>query len=185
MSKVLPCQLVSAIDGMFGASRNEVDGHAITHVYRAEVHALLNLLDEVPGELIDLSAADYLEFSRCRAVLATSLALWNAGDTRPARDVGGKDAVDRIRRLMKQCHDDRLPRNLNCLSSLIPMFALVSRIAFEQHGQTSTPREWMGATVFAGAALEALLLWALRQISGCEKPAVASGSKQEKGREEN
>src|SRR5262249_6852617 len=26
-------------------------------------------------------------------------------------------------------------------------------------------REWMGATVFAGAALEALLLWALKQIS--------------------
>ncbi len=31
-------------------------------------------------------------------------------------------------------------------------------------------REWMGATVFAGAALEALLLWALKRVSLTEAP---------------
>jgi hypothetical protein len=66
MPKVLPSQLVEAIDSLFGANRNELDGRAVTHVYRAEVHAPLALLDEVPRELIDLRLAEYLEFTRCR-----------------------------------------------------------------------------------------------------------------------
>src|ERR1043166_9552271 len=105
MPRVLPSEVVYAIDSMFGSGRNELDSRAISHDYRAEVHALLSLLDEVPNELFDLSSQEYLEFSRCRAVLATSLARWNVGDVQRARDVGGKDAVERIRRLMKQCHD--------------------------------------------------------------------------------
>jgi hypothetical protein len=108
MLKFLPSQLVEAIDSLFGPNRTELDGRAVTHVYRAEVHALLALLDDVPRELIDLRSGDYLEFTRCRAVLATSLVRWNLGDITPARDVGGKDSVERIRRLMKQC-DDELP----------------------------------------------------------------------------
>jgi hypothetical protein len=170
MPIVLPSQLVSAIDGMFGASRNEVDGHAITYAYRVEVHALLNLLDEVPSELIDLSSADYLEFSRCRAVLATSLALWNAGDTRPARDAGGKDAVERIRRLMKQCHDESPPSEpeLPFIADTDVCLGIEDRI--RAAWTDFNAREWMGATVFAGAALEALLLWALKQISLTEAP---------------
>jgi hypothetical protein len=93
MPKVLPGQLVEAIDSLFGVNRNVLDGRMVTPLYRAEVHALLALLDEVPRELIDLRSSEYLEFTRCRAVLATSLARWNLGDITPARDVGGKDAV--------------------------------------------------------------------------------------------
>jgi hypothetical protein len=163
MPKVLPSQIVNAINSMFGPNRNELDGHAITHAYRAEVHALLNLLDEVPSELIDLMATDYLELSRCRAVLSTSLALWNVGDTRPARDVGGKDAVERIRHLMKQCHDELPPSEPE-----LPFIADTDvRLGIEDRIRAAwidfNAREWMGATVFAGAALEALLLWALKR----------------------
>jgi hypothetical protein len=42
---------------MFGSARNELDSRAITHAQRAEVHALLDLLNEVPSELIDLTSA--------------------------------------------------------------------------------------------------------------------------------
>jgi hypothetical protein len=84
MPKILPSQAVEAIDSLFGSNRSELDGRAVTHVYRAEVHTLLALLDEVPRELFDLSSTDYLELSRCRAVLATSLVRWNLGDIAPA-----------------------------------------------------------------------------------------------------
>ena len=106
MPKILPSQVVSAIDSMFGSNRNELDSRAIAHTYRAEVHALLGLLDEIPSELVDLPSADYLEFSRCRAILATSLALWNVGDTRPARDVGGEDILPKLR--FQQAAKDRI-----------------------------------------------------------------------------
>ena len=88
MVTVLPSYVVEAIDSLFGPNRNELDGRAVTHVYRAEVHALLALLDDVPRELIDLRSSEYLEFTRCRAVLATSLVRWNLGDIAPAKDVG-------------------------------------------------------------------------------------------------
>jgi hypothetical protein len=45
--KVLPSQIVEAIDSLFGANRNELDGRMVTHNYRAEVHALLAALEEV------------------------------------------------------------------------------------------------------------------------------------------
>ncbi|MCD9824036.1 hypothetical protein [Bradyrhizobium japonicum] len=165
MPKVVPSQIVSAIDGMFGASRSEVDAGAVTYVYRAEVHALLGLLDQVPSELVDLATMDYLEYSRCRAVLATSLALWNVGDTRPARDVGGKDAVERIRRLMMRCHDELPPPEpeLPFIADIDVRFGIEDRI--RAAWTDFKAREWMGATVFAGAALEALLLWALKQVT--------------------
>jgi hypothetical protein len=161
--KILPSQIVSAIDSMFGPNRNEIYSDAITLAYRAEVHALLGMLDEVPSELIEFSSNDYLEFSRCRAVLSTSLALWNGGDGRPGRDVGGKDPVERIRRLMKQCHDE--------LPSPEPELPFIAdddiRLGIEDRIRAAwtdfNAREWMGATVFAGAVLEALLLWALKQ----------------------
>ena len=171
MSKVLPSQIVEAIDSLFGANRNELDVRMVTHNYRAEVHALLALLDEVPGELIDLRSVEYLEFTRCRAVLATSLVRWNFGDIAPARDVGGKDPVERIRRLMKQCHDELPPAE--------PELPFISdadiRLGIEDRIQAAwtdfNAREWMGSTVFAGAALEALLLWALKRVKLPETPS--------------
>ena len=58
MPNVLPSQVVDAIYTLFGANRNELGGRAVTHAFRAEVHALLSLLDEVPTELVDLPSVD-------------------------------------------------------------------------------------------------------------------------------
>jgi hypothetical protein len=163
--KLLPSQFIEAVDTLFGASRNELDGGAVTSVYRAEVHALLSLLDEVPRELIDLRPADYLELTRCRAVLAVSLARWNVGEIAPTRDVGGKDPVERIRRLMKQCHDELPPAEpeLPFISDADIRLGIEDRIHAAWNDFNA--HEWMGATVFAGAALEALLLWALKRVT--------------------
>jgi hypothetical protein len=164
MPRVLPSQVIPAIDSLFGANRNELDGRVITNLYRAEVQTLLALLDEVPGELIDLPAAEYLEFTRCRAVLATTLVRWNAGDVAPARDVGGKDAVERIRRLMKKCRDELPPPAPELPFIADPDVRLGIEDRIHAAWTDFNAREWMGATVFAGAALEALLLWALKQV---------------------
>jgi hypothetical protein len=170
MPKILPSQAVEAIDSLFGSNRNELDGRALTHVYRAEVHTLLALLDEVPTELFDLSSADYLELSRCRAVLATSLVRWNLRNTAPARDVGGKDAVERIRRLMKQCRDELPPAEPELPFILDADIRLGIEDRIHAAWTDFNAREWMGATVFAAAALEALLLWALKRKKLIETP---------------
>jgi len=43
MARILPSQVASAIDSMFGPGRNEIDSRALSYNYRAEVHALLGL----------------------------------------------------------------------------------------------------------------------------------------------
>jgi hypothetical protein len=167
MPNILPSQIAQAIDSFFGASRNEIYSQHITAVHRVEVHALLSLLDEIPRELIDLPFPDYSEFLRCRAVLATALARWNVGDDlHKVRDVGGKDPIVRIQRLMSQCQDQLPPPEPE-----MPFIQdLDARKGIEEQIHAAwtdfNAREWMGATVFAGVALEALLLWALKRCNG-------------------
>jgi len=163
--RILPSQIVAAIDSLFGPNRNELNGGAVTTLYRAEVYALQSLLDEVPRELGELRPDEYLELTRCRAALAVALARWNMGEIAPAKDVGGKDPVERIRRLMKQCHDELPPDEpeLPFISEADTRLGIEDRIHAAWTGFNA--REWMGATVFAGAALEALLLWALKGVA--------------------
>lgn len=166
MPSILPSHIVSAIDAMFGPNRSEIDGRAVTHVYKAQVYTLLAMLDEVPPALIDLNAQDYLEFNQCRAVLATKLPAWNLGDIAPANNVGGKDVIERIRRLMLKCRDQLPPSE--------PELPFITeddvRLGLEDRIRSAwidfNASEWMGATIIAGHVIEALLLWALKNKGG-------------------
>jgi hypothetical protein len=166
MPSVLPSQVVFAIDSMFGPNRSELDTRAIKHIHNAQVHALLSLLEEVPSQLIDLYAQDYLEFSQCRAVLTTALPAWNLGSIAPANAVGGRDAIERIRRLMMKCKDQLPPPE----PELPFIFDDDIRMGIEDRLRAAwvdfNACEWMGATVLAGHAIEALLLWAVKEKSG-------------------
>jgi len=148
---------------MFGPDRNEIDGRAVRHIYKVQVHALLSMLDEVPPALIDLNAQDYLEFSQCRAVLATKLPAWNLGDITPADSVGGKDVIERIRRLMLKCRNQSPPPE----PELPFIIEDDTRLGIEDRIRAAwidfKAREWMGATILAGHVIEALLLWALKK----------------------
>lgn len=162
MPSVLPSQIVEAIDDMFGPNRNELDNGNVRNTHAAEVHTLLVMLDQVPPELISLNAADYRELNRCRGVLATALPSWNLGGTLAARQVGGRDVIAYIRRLMTQCRDQAPPPEPE-----LPFIAdddirrgLEDRI--EAAWIDFRANEWMGATVIAGHALEALLFWAVK-----------------------
>lgn len=163
MPSVLPSHIIEAIDSMFGPNRNELDMRMVQHTHRAEVHALLAMIDAVPPELIDLSAADYLELSRCVGVLATALPAWNLDAIRPAPQVGGKDVVACIRRLMMRCRDHLLPPE--------PELPFITeddvRLGLEDRIQAAwtdfRANEWMGATVLAAHVIEALLLWAVKK----------------------
>lgn len=172
MPIILPSQIVEAIDDLFGPTRNEIYSQAITAQKRAEVHALLLLLDQLPPQVIDLPFREYLEFTRCRAVLATALPRWAVGDVNPVRDVYGKDPVERIRRLMKECRDEQPPPEPE-----LPFIAdLDTRVGIQDRIHAAwtdfNAREWMGATVFAGGALEALLLWALKQSDSSDSESA-------------
>src|SRR5260370_36299163 len=71
---------------------------------------------------------------------------------------------------MKQCHGELPPAEpeLPFISDADIRLGIEDRI----HAAWTdfNAREWMGATVFAGAALEALLLWGLKRVKLSETP---------------
>lgn len=166
MPTVLPSHIVEAIDAMFGPDRNEADVRMVQVTHKGKVHALLAMLDAVAPELIDLNATDYRELSECRGVLATTLPAWSVGDLMPAVQVGGRDVVACIRRLMKQCRDHVPPPE--------PELPFIKeddvRLGLEDRIQAAwtdfRANEWMGSTVLAAHTLEALLLWAVKKKIG-------------------
>jgi hypothetical protein len=72
--------------------------------------------------------------------------------------------------LMKQCHDEFPPAEpeLSFISDADIRLGIEDRV----HAAWTdfNAREWMGATAFASAALEALLLWALKRMKLAEMP---------------
>jgi len=162
MPKLLPSQVATAIDQLFGSNRSELNDGTINGNQRAQVHTLLLLLDQIPDNLIDLPFNDFLEFSSCRGSLATALARWNVGDTSRVHPHLARDPVERIRRLLLQCRDKppELASELPFIKDLDLQRGIQDQIAAAWTDYQA--QEWMGATVFPGAALEAILLWAVK-----------------------
>jgi hypothetical protein len=160
--RIVPSEVVLAIEMFIGAKSNDLDDRRLQAKFFPEIKSILSLLDDVPGELIDLPFEAYLEFTRCRAVLAGTVARWEVGDTGLlVRDVGGKDPVERIRLLMKRCQD-ALPPN----KPELPFITDPDRRASIEEKIRAAwidfeAQEWLGATTFAGSALESMLLWAV------------------------
>jgi hypothetical protein len=107
---------------------------------------------------------DYLEFERCRSVLATALPAWNLGGAQPARSVNGKNAVERIRRLMMKCQDELPPpeHEFPFITDMDTRLGIEDRI--RAAWIDSNAREWLGATTSAAVALEAVLLWEVKRL---------------------
>jgi hypothetical protein len=181
MSKIRPSEMIQVIDNLFGGGRSELAPGAIKHIHQVEVRALLSLLEDVPRELVQLSTSDLVEFTRCKSVLAAAVGRWTYGDTMPSPDVGGRDPVERIRRLLQKCADE-LPPSAPELPFISddPLRVGIENLILSAWTDFKA-QEWIGATALAGTALEALLFWrvkavgAISQRKNREPPTAATG----------
>lgn len=161
--RVLPSEVAAAIDGLFGPRLHDVDDGRVGPQFQADVSTIISLLDQVPSELIDFGIIHYTELMKCRAVLIAAMGYWARGAQTSAAGVNGKDSVERIRRLMLLCHDELPPPQpeLPFIDDEAKRVGIENEIAAAWAGFGS--RTWLGATTFAGAAMEAVLLWALKR----------------------
>jgi len=165
MPGLRPSEIVQAIDNLFGPSRNELQSLAIKHFHQVEVRTLLSLLDDMPRDLLRLPPVDLVEFMRCRAVLAAAVARWSFGDTQPSPNVGSRDPVERIRRLLAQCPDELPPPEPELMFIADENLRAGIEDRIRAAWTSFKVEEWIGATVLAGTALEALLLWKIKQFN--------------------
>jgi hypothetical protein len=163
MSRVVPSQVVSAIDSMFGVNRHEHDERKIGFQYRDQIRSLLSLLDFIPEDLLTPSFSDLTEYLQCRSSLVSALSTWDVGDTQRIVTINsGRDSVARIRAVLLTCPDENPP----VVPELVFISDIDAREIVQGHIQAAwidfRAEEWTGATVFAAAAAEALLYWTLK-----------------------
>ena len=175
MPSIRPKDVAEAIVNMFGPKASDLDTERANYTKQVQVRALLALVDDIPRELITLPFWELLEFEQCRAALATILPSWNMGETRALPPVNGKDPVERLRRLLIVCPDE-LPRPESELPFITnDDFRLDTEAKVRAAWTDFKASEWLGATVFAGCALEALLLWEVKRAKAVA-PEVADKS---------
>jgi hypothetical protein len=172
MPRVVPSQIVAAIDSLFGPSRGELNVDMIRFGHRDSVRTLLSLLRQVPDELMTVPFADYTEYLQCQSSLTSALSVWDVGDQdQPVRSNTGKDPVERIRRILAVCPDENPPTR----PDLVFISDDVARTNVQQDIRAAwidfRSKEWKGATVFATTAVEALLFWALKRRADAQQSA--------------
>jgi len=139
--------------------------------HRDCVRTLLSLLRQVPDDLIAVPFTEYTEYSQCQSSLTSALSVWDVGDQdRPVKNIGGRDPVERIRRILILCPDENPPP----YPDLTFIHDGTARANVQQDIRAAwidfRSEEWKGATVFATTAVEAILFWLLRARTDVRHP---------------
>jgi hypothetical protein len=167
MPRVVPSQVVDFIDG--AGDLSVFDNNAMRQIDAAALSGLLNLLDELPQELLALDAESYVDFVCCKARVRAELERWKGNtDLRfgPWLTELLHDALARIRRVISRC-PDQAPAPATTELKFIADADLREnlRIDIGAVERALSSGEWKAVTVLAGSVIEALLHWSLQQRS--------------------
>ncbi len=139
------------------------------------LNAIVRLTQEIPTELLALNAEQYSDLVCGLESILTSVTKWHqrGGDEPPAR-VKGKSPVAVIRETLSGCPDE-LPEAGTVGLVFITDAALREsiRLDISAANRDATNGEWKGATVLAGSAAEALLLWAIKDAEQIVAGSIA------------
>jgi hypothetical protein len=189
MPRVVPSQVVTVIDQSFPNARTTPD-FPIYSASAGLLSAIVRLTGEIPAELLAVGADDYSDLVWALEGLASAVDRWHqrGGDDPPAR-IKSKSPVAIIRGVLSKCPDQN-PSPATADLAFITDTDLRENIRLDISAATRdmTNGEWKGATVLAGSATEALLLWSIKEaetrksgtISGAVVALVGSGTLQQK-----
>lgn len=182
MPKVVPSQIIALIDQAFPncATQPKFQVHSGS---AATLSAIVSLAEEIPDELLTISGEDYTDLIHGMEALAHSVEHWNArGGDEPPKYIKDKSPVAIIREALDKCRDES-PSPGTAELTFISDVALRESIRMDMSTANSAIHnaEWKAATVLAGAAVEALLLWSIQRDSA----KLAAVSKKPKGAPED
>ncbi len=164
MPRVVPSQVISLINQSFPGTQNTPD-FPIYSASAGVLSAIVRLANEIPTELLTVGAEDYSDLVCALEGLTSAVDRWlhRGGDDPPAR-IKSKSPVAIIREVLSKC-PDQSPSPTTAALSFIPDAALRQsiRLDISAANRDAENGEWKGATVLAGSATEAMLLWAIEE----------------------
>jgi hypothetical protein len=166
MPRVVPSQVVAFITNLWPTSRD------INNLHRGQagqLSGLVDLVDQIPGELLTMDTGAYTLFICGKAHIRQKLLTWASDPTR-GHELGQmpgappKNPVTEILAGLAQCPDEspaHATSALNFIADADLRRNLLNDIAAVTRALSNS--EWKAATVLAGSTIEALLLWSLSQ----------------------
>jgi len=164
MPRVVPSQVVEFIDTVFGFARSRQQ-YNVDLQYKDRVTALLRLVEELPDELLIMDGATYNRFVLSVATMKSMLDLGDWVSRAPTANFYDRrlgEAISDLRDCLGPLPDQQVPSataGLLFITDAPLRESIRGDIAFAN--QALSGGEWKAATVLAGAAAEALLLWAI------------------------
>jgi hypothetical protein len=175
----MPSQVVETIDSLFPHAKSARDSTMLSIGHTHQLRCVLNLLKEVPEQLIILPPADYAELVLAKSTIEETLALWRSrGSVGAMAHVKGSDAVTVLRRALVKCPDEYPPPAMTELPFINdPDLRDNIRRDLGATERALNNGEWKAATVLAGATIEALLHWRLQEpLPGLAAAQVAAAT---------
>jgi hypothetical protein len=166
MPRVVPSQIVELIDYVYpGAAQN-----ANMPVYSGDaavLAAIIYLADDIPAELIVLNAEDYTRFVFGLESMGAAIDRWNhRGGDDPPRTFESTSPVVLVRNALVKCPDQNPSPTTSALSFISDADLRESiRLDISSAANAISGNDFKSATVLAGSAIEAMLLWALQSMS--------------------
>lgn len=165
MAKLVPSQVVATIDQLFPNIGPVSSARRYSIGEIRNFQGLLDLIKQIPNELLTMPPAAYSSFVLGTATIRAEVERWlSQGTVGYVADVKGCDPVELIRSGLLQCPDE-IPSPFTAALAFIPDQDLRKSIRADISAadQALAGGEWKAATVLAGSAIEALLLWAVQQ----------------------
>jgi hypothetical protein len=167
MPRIVPSQVVSFIDTIM--SRQSTELVRMNSIGAGGLSAVLDLVDQVPDELLTMDKEAYGSLIRAKGTIREILGTWTSNQNAGHKLLDfnlhrSNNPLLHIRDAFAKCADEspapgtselKFITDADLRSNLRNDVGAVNRALANG--------EWKAATVLAGSAAEALLLWALRQ----------------------
>jgi hypothetical protein len=170
----MPSQVVAALERMFPHAGANQPGASIDPSLSGKVQSLLDLVADIPEQLIVLAPQDYAAFVQATGTMRDTLATWiHRGVTGTMPSVDGFDAVTVLRRELTKLRDD-FPAAAHVDLAFIADAEIREDISLDVGiaERSLHASEWKPAMIMAGAVIEDLLHWRLGQL----EPAILRGA---------
>jgi len=117
MPKVVPSQVVEAIDQVFPNAKDQIDSQqgrfSVDRTYQNEVAAIVAFFDQIPSELIKLDPKDHTALQMAVTAIKNTLPLWNFRNYGLDRikGHGNLNPVTIIRNALSKCPDEGVSKS--------------------------------------------------------------------------